>query len=226
MRPIRTFLLAVCSLAMVSCGVRPPSSHALLEQYNAYDRPASLPKQASKVRVKVSLDTCIAYVMEEDRPLLVMPVGVGKSQTPTPTGSFRITHKDAKRRAYSHGIAVRGNTIRRTWRKDVTAADDFIGTPMPYWSEFKSAYGFHTGWIHPYPSTHGCIRMHHNLAPKFFRIVPVGAPVHIARSQPEDATFGCEILANRPDATGLPDRPLQYYRTHQYFTDHLSPKFN
>ncbi len=218
-------LASACALFLASCAIETNSTAARLAAYNAYDRPATLPTNPQNVRVKVSLNTAIAYVMEGDKPLLVMPVGVGKPESPTPTGTFRIYHKDHFRRANTHGIAVRGDTIRRTWRRDVTSSDNFIGTPMPYWSEFKSAYGFHIGWVRPDPSTHGCIRMHHNIAPKFFRIVPLGTPVHIARSQPEDATLGREIMANRPNAAGLPDRPLEYYRTNQYFTDHKKPEF-
>ncbi len=225
MKKITLLLGSALSLLLASCALEDSSTAARLAAYNAYDRPATLPTNPRNVRVKVSLSTSIAYVMEGDKPLLVMPVGVGKAETPTPTGTFRIYNKNHYRRANTHGIAVRGDTIRRTWLRDVRPEDNFIGTPMPYWSEFKTAYGFHTGWIRPYPHTHGCIRMHHNIAPKFFRIVSVGTPVHIARSQPEDATLGREIIANRPNSEGLPDRPLEYYRTNQYYTDHKEPKF-
>lgn len=220
-----TLLAGLIPLLFASCAIQDHSTAARLAAYNAYDRPATLPTNPGNVRVKVSLNTSIAYVMEGDKPLLVMPVGVGKPQTPTPTGSFRIYNKEHFRRANTHGIALNGNTIRRTWARDVRPGDNFIGTPMPYWCEFKTAYGFHIGWVRPDPSTHGCIRMHHNIAPKFFRIVSIGTPVHIARSQPEDATWGREVISNRPNAEGLPDKPLEYYRTNQYFTDHKSPAF-
>ena len=227
MRYLKPLMASAATILLASCALENSSSSAGLARYNAYDRPAKLPTNPSNVRVKVSLNTAIAYVMEGDTPLLVMPVGVGKPESPTPQGSFRIFHKNHHRRANTHGIALnKGNgTIRRTWARDVRSGDNFIGTPMPYWCEFKPAYGFHIGWVRPDPSTHGCIRMHHNLAPKFFRIVSVGTPVHIARSQPEDATHGREIMANRPNAAGLPDKPLEYYRTNQYFTDHKTPVF-
>jgi len=225
MKKIALFTAAALTLFLASCAIEDRSTAARLAAYNAYDRPATLPTNPQNVRVKVSLNTSIAYVMEGDKPLLVMPVGVGKPETRTPTGSFRITNKTHFRRANTHGIAVRGDTIRRTWLRDVKPGDNFMGTPMPYWSEFKTAYGFHIGWIRPTPHTNGCIRMHHNIAPKFFRIISVGTPVHIAQSQPEDATLGKEIMANRPNSEGLPDRPLEYYRTDQYFTDHKAPTF-
>ena len=225
MKKITLLLAGVSTMLCASCANQDNSTAARLAAYNAYDRPATLPTNPQNVRVKVSLNTAIAYVMEGDKPLLVMPVGVGKPQSPTPTGTFRIYSKNHFRRANTHGIAVNGNTIRRTWARDVRPSDNFIGTPMPYWCEFKPAYGFHIGWVRPDPSTHGCIRMHHNIAPKFFRIVSTGTPVHIARSHPEDATWGREVIANRPNAEGLPDKPLEYYRNNQYFTDHKPPTF-
>lgn len=222
---ITLFISSALTLLFASCALENQSTAARLAAYNAYDRPATLPTNPKNVRVKVSLNTSIAYVMEGDKPLLVMPIGVGKPETRTPTGSFRIFNKNHHRRANTHGIALNGDTIRRTWTKDVKPGDKFIGTPMPYWCEFKPAYGFHIGWIRPYPHTNGCLRMHHNIAPKFFRIVSVGTPVHIAQSQPEDATLGREIIATRPNSEGLPDRPLEYYRTNQYYSDHKTPTF-
>lgn len=94
---------------------------------------------------------------------------------------------------------------------------------MPYWCEFKPNYGFHTGWIKHHPCTHGCIRMHENLAPKFFRLVSVGTPVHIAYSQPEDSSYG--NLSLPPDAGPLPDYPTSMYTGNGYFKQHKSPSF-
>jgi len=123
-----------------------------------------------------------------------MPVSVGTSSTPTPRGNFRIYFKDADRRAQTHGFAISSSgTTSYSKKKSAPAGSRKIGTPMPYWSEFKSGYGFHTGWLKPYPCTHGCVRMHENLAPKFFRLVKTGTPVNISQTQPEDATIGRNI---------------------------------
>ena len=218
---------ALTTAFFTSCALEDQSVAARQAAYNAYDRPATLPTNPANVRVKVSLDAGITYVMEGDKPLLVMPVGVGRADKPTPTGNFRIYGKNHKRRANTHGFAVRNGQIRRTFLRDVQSGERFVGTPMPYWTEFRTAYGFHTGWIRPYPHTNGCLRMHHNIAPKFFRIVQNGTPVNIARTQPEDATLGREILNGyRPNAEGLVDHPLEYYLTDRYFTDHKEPTFN
>src|SRR5436305_1686436 len=81
--------------------------------------------------------------------------------------------------------------------------------PEPfYWllevrSCFSPAYGFHKGFVHPSPRTHGCIRLHGEAAPKFFALVKIGAPVNIASSQPEDATLGPKV--QRVDDSKTPD---------------------
>lgn len=215
-----SLLLSSCSTPTGTSSVPGSGSSA----YSAYDLPASKPNNPSRVRVKVSLKNQAAYVMEGDRPLLVMPVSVGTASNPTPRGTFRIYKKEAKRRANTHGYAYNGNAAVKTYLAKKPAGWKFKGTPMPYWCEFKTAYGFHTGWMKPYPCTHGCIRMHENVAPKFFSLVRVGTPVNIATTQPEDVTIGRSI-PRPPNADPLPDHPPSYYLGDGYFTKHKPPRF-
>lgn len=216
-------LVAAAALALPSCEM-PVATGSGLAAYQAYDRPAKLPSNPSNVRVKVSTSRQRVYVMEGSTPLLVMPVSVGKASSPTPKGNFRIYSKQHYRRANTHGIAYSGSNAKRTYLSKRPSGWSFKGTPMPYWTEFKSAYGFHTGWVKHTPCTHGCIRMHENLAPKFFRLVSNGTPVNIATSQPEDAKYGNIPLP--PDAGPLPDYSLQYYLGNGYFTQHKKPSYN
>ena len=233
MKKLITISLAVTPALFFSSCFDPSTTHSGLSghkgvsTYRAYDRPASLPKAPSQVRVKVSLKNQMTYGMEGAKPLLVMPVAVGTSSTPTPKGNFRIYYKDADRRAQTHGYATTssGRVTSYTKNRAAPAGSRKIGTPMPYWCEFASGYGFHTGWLKPYPCTHGCLRMHENLAPKFFKLVKVGTPVNISYSQPEDATIGRNI--KRPiDANPLPDYPLSLRMSKDIFTFHKRPRFN
>jgi hypothetical protein len=217
----------LASLSLVSCestGGYGSTGGGGLGAYRSYDLPASLPSNPSAVQVKVSLKNQAAYVMEGSKPLLVMPISVGKSGSPTPSGTFRIYHKEANRRANTHGYAYSGNQVKQTYLSKRPAGWSFKGTPMPYWCEFKTAYGFHTGWMKPYPCTHGCIRMHENVAPKFFRLVSHGTPVKISYSQPEDSTIGRSI-PRPPDAGPLPDYPPSFYLGDGYFSAHKSPSY-
>jgi hypothetical protein len=222
----KTLLLLISGIASAvlfsSCTTTPGSGNSLAA-YHAYDLPAKLPNNPNNVRVKVSLSKQRTYVLEGDRMLMVMPVSVGAPSTPTPAGNFRIFNKVEKKRANSHGFAYNGNQVKRSMLSSRPVGWSFKGTPMPYWCEFKLHYGFHTGWVKHQPTTHGCIRMHENLAPKFFRLVKVGTPVNIAYSQPEDATHGNIPLP--PDAGPLPDYDASMYLGDGYFRQHKAPKF-
>ncbi len=182
-----------------SCSMKAESGGGILS-YEAYDRPAALPKNPSAVQVKVSLSKQRVYVIEEGKMLMVMPVSVGLPDSPTPIGTFKILKKEHKHK-----------TIK--------------GTPMPYWCEFRPDYGFYTGWVRHSPCTNdGTIRMHKNLAPKFFRMVSVGTPVNISYSQSEDARWANIPL--HPDAGPLPDYPDSMYLSDEYFTQHKTPEFD
>jgi hypothetical protein len=205
MKYLPSILPVLAGLAFLSgCETVPKSSSA----YFDYDRPAKHPKHPENVRVKVSLNNQMAYVMEGDEPLLVTPIAVGTASTPTPTGSFRIFNKESERRANTHGYFRNPSTgeTRKGKLSERPSGWQFVGTPMPYWMEFAPAYGFHSGWVHPTPRTHGCLRLHENVAPEFFRIVSVGTPVTIARSLPEDNTVG-QNVPRPPSPASLPDYP-------------------
>jgi hypothetical protein len=218
---ITVSLAGLACLGLNSCSTIPGSGIAA---YQSYDRPASLPSNPSNVRVKVSTSKQLVYVMEGSKPLLVMPVSVGTSRTPTPKGNFRIFKKEHRHRANSHGFAYSGNNVRQCYLSSRPSGWSFKGTPMPYWCEFKSNYGFHTGWMKHHPCTHGCIRMHENISPKFFRLVKNGTPVSISTSQPEDATLGRNV-PRPPDASSLPDYPGSFMLGDGYFNRHRAPTF-
>jgi hypothetical protein len=224
LKSVLTLTAAALTLAFsVSCADRPVRNRLGLAVYHAYDRQTKLPTNPNNVKVKVSLSKQRTYVMEGSEVLLSMPVSVGTSSTPTPSGNFRIFNKVEKKRANSHGYAFKGDQVKKSMISSKPVGWSFKGTPMPYWCEFKTNYGFHTGWVKHHPCTHGCIRMHENLAPKFFRLVKVGTPVNIAYSQPEDATVNMTLP---PDAGPLPDYASSMYLGDGYFKQHKTPKYD
>jgi lipoprotein-anchoring transpeptidase ErfK/SrfK len=162
--------------------------------------------------------------MEGDKPLLIMPVSVGMESTPTPLGEFRVTKKSPRKRSPDLGLVSSGNQVKKSTLAKKPAGWSFKGMPLPYWVEFKPNYGFHSGWIKHTPCTNGNIRMHHNVAPKFFELVQPGTPISIAPTQTEDARYGSIPLP--PDAGPLPDYPLSYYLSDEPFRHHLAPTFN
>lgn len=190
---------ALCAVAgvvlMTGCATSPRARTT-----GAYKVTAYKPHNPDAVRVKVSTSTQNVYVMEGDRLLMAVRGNVGKAGSPTPSGTFRIFNKIKNKRRISQPDA---------------------GYPMAYWCEFKSAYGFHEGFVHPHPRTHGCIRLHKEAAARLFALVKIGTPVNIAYSQPEDAKYGSRV---RPlDQSGDPDPPRSLLMSPAWFRDPDGP---
>ncbi len=217
---MKSTLLLLTSIALFAL---PSCQTNSVAKYQKYNRPASLPSNPAAVSVKISTSKQMIYVLEHGKPLLITPCNVGAGGS-TPHGTFTILNKTARKRANSHGWAHSGSNARQTKISHKPPGWSFIGTPMPYWCEFKPNYGIHTGWVKHRPASHGCIRLHENIAPKFFRLVHVGTKVNIAHSQPEDATIGKGIPV-APDAGPLPDYPASMYIGDGYFSRHLTPSF-
>ena len=76
-----------------------------------YNTVAYKPKDPSAIRVKVSLEDRMVYVMEGSRPLLVTPITIGTSGKGTPLGSYRVTNKELNKRSGSYGFWVNGNEV-------------------------------------------------------------------------------------------------------------------
>ena len=166
----------------------------------SYRVTAYKPNNPNNVKVKLSLATQNVYVMEGDRLLMAAKTNVGKPGTATPSGSFHIFNKDKTRRRHSEPDA---------------------GYPMAYWCEFAPAYGFHEGFVHPYPHTHGCVRMHKEAAARLFALVHIGTPVEIAHSHPEDAKYASGV--RKLDQSRDPDPPRSYMMSPAWFKDPAGP---
>jgi len=199
MRHISRFILIVAGAGIVSllagCGTTRVAGG------KAYHVTAYRPHDPSAVRVKVSLAKQNIYVMEGDRCLMAVASSVGLPNKPTPRGNFTIYSKQEQKRSGEYGFSVQGNTVVATTAGH--AGGHYVGYPMGYWCEFSPGYGFHQGFVHPSPRTHGCIRLHGEAAPKFFALVRIGTPVNIATTQPEDATLASGV--QRVDDSKTPD---------------------
>ena len=138
--------------------------------------------------------------MEGDRLLMAVQGNVGKPGARPPTGNFTITNKDKTKRRVSEPDA---------------------GYPMAYWCEFKPAYGFHEGFVHPYPHTHGCVRLHREAAARLFALARIGTPVHIA----DIASRRLQIRAKvrRLDQSRDPDPPRSQMMSASWFKDPPGP---
>ncbi|SRR5579862_309023 len=202
-------LLLLGAVFLVGCAQVPGGG-------GSYDATAYRPRHPDEVRVKVSLRKEVVYVMEGNRPLLVAATTVGIPSKPTPTGRFRVFSKQPEKRSGSYGFWASGNDVRPgTSGNPPGSGYHYIGYPMPWWVEFAPAYGFHQGYVWPVPHSHGCLRLHPRVAPKFFALVRIGTPVEIEESLPEDATIGARVP--RPRDYNDPDPAPSYMISSRVF---------
>jgi lipoprotein-anchoring transpeptidase ErfK/SrfK len=209
---------ATAALFLTSCGM--PSSSVSSGNYHVT---AHRPHNPSAVRVKVSLSKQNIYVMEGDRCLMAVATTVGIPAKPTPRGNFTIYSKQEHKRSGSYGFRVQGDRIIPA-EAGANIAGNYVGYPMGYWCEFAPAYGFHQGYVHLRPRSHGCVRLKGEAAPKFYALVKIGTPVNIAESQPEDATLGPKI--QRIDDSKTPDPPNRVSISEAAFQKPSGPLFD
>ncbi|MEQ1839968.1 MAG: L,D-transpeptidase [Verrucomicrobiales bacterium] len=188
-----------------------------------YDCKAYRPVNPSAVVVKVSLSNAMIYVVEGNRLLLATPTTIGTPENPTPKGQFKVFQKIPDKRSNTYGFHASSDTIRPGTRDNTPAGSRYVGYPMPYWVEFSPGYGFHSGCVWPMPRSHGCLRVHKNVAPKFFALAREGTPVLIADHQPEDQTAGRGIP--RPTDYADPDPPAAILISDQAFSAPAGPLF-
>jgi hypothetical protein len=193
MKKLLSLLAAVAALSLSAC----------VGSSTGYSIKAYAPKNPNAVRIKVSTSTGNVYVTEGDRVLLAAHGCVGMPGNSTPGGNFTVGTKIKNKRSGSYGFYVNGSQI--TSAKAGAGSGRYIGYPMMYWVGFAQApaYGFHQGFVHPAPRTHGCIRLHREAAARLFALVRVGTPINVSHTQPEDSTAGRSVRrlnqANDPD---------------------------
>ncbi len=194
-------LIAAVALALTGCET--------VKMRSNYDPVGYKPANPSNVRVKVSLQNRMVYVMEGNKPLLVAATAIGTPAKPTPRGNFSVIAKIPQKRSGSYGFWVNGGSIiPGTSGQRPGGGYHYVGFPMQYWVEFLPGYGFHVGSVWPTPRTHGCLRVHENAARELYDLVRIGTPVNIAMTQPEDATIGKN--QPRPQDYNDPDPPKSY----------------
>ncbi len=213
-------LFAASALALTSC-------QTMVTKKDDYDVPAHRPANPNNVTIKVSLNTQMIYVMEGNRPLLVTATSVGTPANPTPRGSFRVYNKIEHKRSGSYGFGVprNGAAIYACKSSQVRSGDRYVGFPMAYWVEFSPAYGFHSGYVWNIPRSHGCLRLHPNVAPKFWALAKMGTPINIAYTQPEDATLGANAPRPGPEHYLAPDPPASHLISSSVFQKPTTPIF-
>ena len=216
------YLRALFAGSAIGCALLAGCTTLTTSLLNKYDVVVYKPRNPDAVRVKVSLQNRMVYVMEGNRPLLVTPTTIGKPGATTPTGSYRVSDKIRRKRSATYGFWARGNDVRPgDGRLCPGSGYHYVGYPMAYWVEFKPAYGFHQGGLWRIPHSHGCLRLHLPPRRNFLALVHEGTPVNIAQTQPEDQTIGKD--APRPRDYSDPDPPATYMISDAVFAPPKGP---
>lgn len=136
-------------------------------------------------RVTVSLSKQRAYVTNGEQLYIDTPVSTGKRAGMTPTGSFKITEKDADHRSNIYGAFCdsKGRIVRDGISSKIDSAPSgthYVGAPMKWFMRLTDrGVGMHVGILPGYPASHGCIRLPADIAPLIYQKVKFGTPVTI-----------------------------------------------
>ena len=114
------------------------------------------------------------------------PVSTGREGYNTPPGNFSVLEKERNHISTlygdyvdSGGGVVAGNIGVNENKRPPGA--HFQGAPMPWFLRVTGAVGMHAGYLPGYAASHGCIRLPHGAAEKFYENAPPGTPVSIVR---------------------------------------------
>ena len=149
------------------------------------DVEATIDSSNSTVIISLSKQRAIVKIQGTDQVYIDTPVSTGKRSGMTPTGSFKITEKDADHRSSIYGDYVdrSGRVVRSGVSTKVDAAPAgarYLGAPMKWFCRLTSSgVGMHVGILPGYPASHGCVRLPADIAPLIYQKVKIGTLVTI-----------------------------------------------
>lgn len=112
-----------------------------------------------RLRIEISLDRQKAELVQDGATVFATEISSGRAGFPTPTGEFVITDKHLE-----HTSTI------------------YHEAKMPFFMRLSCRdFGMHLGVVPGHPASHGCIRLPSAAARRFFKEVPIGTWVSIAR---------------------------------------------
>lgn len=113
----------------------------------------------------------------------VSKISTGKEGTGTHAGNFTVVQKSKDHKSSLYGV-IKDRATGEVVNDNADFRVDKVGpgqvkyhAPMPNFMRFDGGIGMHTGYLPGYAASHGCVRMPHHMATKFFENVVVGTPV-------------------------------------------------
>ena len=115
----------------------------------------------------VDLERLTATLLRAERPIFRAPVGVGRPESPTPTGEFYVRNMLTRYSSPFYGPLAFGTSARSSVLTDWPGGG-FIGI-----------HGTDSPELLPGRVSHGCIRLRNEDILQLGRLMPVGTPVTI-----------------------------------------------
>lgn len=119
------------------------------------DRPVIGGLPPGKLEILVDMDTLSLTILVNRQPFRSFPVAIGKMETPSPIGGWKIINKGY-------------------WKKGKTK---WLGLSVPY--GVYGIHGTHQPWSIGRRASHGCIRMLNQHLDYVYHWAKVGTPVYI-----------------------------------------------
>lgn len=126
-----------------------------------------LPPPLEPIELVIDLDKLRLTVYSEGKAYKTYPVAVGKAETPSPIGDWKIIHKGYD---WGGGFGTR-----------------WLGLNVPW-----GIYGIHgtnKPWTIGTRASHGCFRMFNRDVEELFSWVKIGTPVRVITNQPQRFPF-------------------------------------
>lgn len=141
---------------------------------------------SGKPSILISLQEQRAYLRQGNAVVAEAAISTGREGHATPAGNFHVIRKDLDHRSGLYGdyadasghIVVANVDTRKT---QGPPGSHYVGASMPFFIEFSPGFGLHEGHRPGYPDSHGCVRLSHWNARKFYDASKVGMPVTVRR---------------------------------------------
>ncbi len=117
-------------------------------------------------------------------------VSTGREGSGTPEGEYKVLQKvkDHKSNRYGSFVdAASGRVVdsNATVGQAPPAGTVYKPAPMPYFQRLTwDGVGLHEGFLPGYPASHGCIRVHADMAHRLFEVTTIGTRVRISYDRP------------------------------------------
>lgn len=137
------------------------------------------------VSLEIVLNEQRIYVYRSGVQIGYSIVSTGREGHNTPAGDYKVLKKTIDHHSTQYGSFVDSATGRivdsnATAKQAAPAGTYYKPAPMPYFQRLTwDGVGLHEGFLPGYPASHGCIRVHPDMAHRLFEVTVVGTPVRI-----------------------------------------------